>query len=693
MKYRVLFTILALLALTTLSLGQPAQFNFEYPGDWDCPSHMPLTYNACFDTIAGTPIPNGTMLIVYVNDVPYDSFEMNSDSICFDPGGGFFVQWCMTIASPGETVYLEVQYGDCRYWINSFVVSGGHQTFALAESDWNCDCGPPAPCYFTYPGDGDCAYPPDAPLSYGGCWEGIAIPDGTPIIVYKNDIPCDTFAMNSDSVCTPPTYDGGFFVQLDSCVGFDGDSLYCEVEYDNYRYWTRKFEVTNAPARNDFLLVESDWFCECDGLFGSLSGSIGPGVYHVCDAIQIDSDSSLRLMPGTTIIFDGPYSFSIYGTLLAEGTEDSSIVFTTDTVANPNRWRGLRFYSGGSGSQLAYCVIENSLASGSWPDNAGGGVYCQSLSPSFTNCTIRGNEAYKGGGVFCEAYSSPEFINCIFSGNLASNDGGGLSCEYHSSPTFTNCTISANSASSNGGGIACELYSDPTATNVIIWDNCAGNSGDEVYIGSGSSVSFECCDVDSHGVEGMGTAIWLSDNIFTDPLFCNPEICTNAPTTMGDYHIFDISPCAPAQQPECGLIGAFNVGCYWEPAPVKDLTVLRSYGTNDVILRWSPVDTTMHGDSIDIELYFVYFREDSLDDPISLHGATADTFYIHYNAVLIYDAVFYEVTAYTGSIGLFQGALDELGEHPRREDLTKYLRQSSPVVNRASPKKDGWKLR
>ena len=94
-------------------------------------------------------------------------------------------------------------------------------------------------------------------------------------------------------------------------------------------------------------------------LSGALSGTLGPGEYHIVATISIESGDSLVLMPGTTFNFDGPYPFLVYGILFAEGTESDSITFTTDTLANLDRWYGLQFkYSTSSGSRLAYCVIE-----------------------------------------------------------------------------------------------------------------------------------------------------------------------------------------------------------------------------------------------------------------------------------------------------------------------------------------------
>ncbi|MBM3324143.1 MAG: hypothetical protein FJY66_00585 [Calditrichaeota bacterium] len=163
-------------------------------------------------------------------------------------------------------------------------------------------------------------------------------------------------------------------------------------------------------------------------LSGPLSGMLGPGIYHIVGTISINSGDSLRLMPGTTFIFDGPYPFNIYGRLLAEGTVGDSIVFTTDIIANPNRWRGLRFWgSGSSGSRLAYCLIEKGLS------YQGGGVNCcDHSSPTFINSTMSNNSTDFGGGIYCGQYSSPTFLNCIVTSNSANGSGGGVGCWNYS---------------------------------------------------------------------------------------------------------------------------------------------------------------------------------------------------------------------------------------------------------------------
>jgi len=75
------------------------------------------------------------------------------------------------------------------------------------------------------------------------------------------------------------------------------------------------------------------------------------------------------------------------------------------------------------------------------------------------------------------------------------------------------------------------------------------------------SASFECCDVDSSGIDGVGDIHYLANDIFVDPRFCDPDSCQNAPTTEGDFTLDSTSPCLPEASPCAHLIGARGEGC------------------------------------------------------------------------------------------------------------------------------------
>lgn len=147
---------LLILALPILAFAQPADVVFEYPGDWDCYSHQPLTYDGCW---TGTPIPDGTPIDIKEcgTEVLLCSFNMNSIDICFAPVGGFFVQWnpCQ-IWPAGTQVYCEVQYGGFLYKTGCYTTVPGFNYFPLFEDDWECiPLGPHGACCFA---DGHCEW-------------------------------------------------------------------------------------------------------------------------------------------------------------------------------------------------------------------------------------------------------------------------------------------------------------------------------------------------------------------------------------------------------------------------------------------------------------------------------------------------------------------------------------------------------
>ncbi len=143
---------------------------------------------------------------------------------------------------------------------------------------------------------------------------------------------------------------------------------------------------------------------------------------------------------------------------------------------------GFYFHSGeGGNSVVSGFIITNGHAA-----NFGGGICCDSSSPTITNCIISGNTAdSNGGGICCRIYSSPSITNCTISENRtlpsAGGGGGGICCLLNSSPTITNCIISDNTADKGGygggGGIYCCNSSSPTITNCIISDNTADCNG------------------------------------------------------------------------------------------------------------------------------------------------------------------------------------------------------------------------
>lgn len=386
----------------------------------------------------------------------------------------------------------------------------------------------------------------------------------------------------------------------------------------------------------------------CGTVSGTLTAANSP--YRVVCDLLVPAGDTLVIEPGVRLQFMGPYKFEVRGTLLAEGTATDSIVFTTDTLANPGRWRGLRFL-GGSGSRLEYCVLENGRAEGAtWNEANGGGAYCIA-SPSFGHCTFRRNSAqHGGGGVFCYTTSGVVLSHCyffdnradccgggagfqngaqgtldhcVFAGNTAGQFGGGVYHSY-SSPHFQYSTFSANN-SPQGGALYCD-GSSPPVNSCILWQDATP----EIFAVMGSNPPVSYSDV-AGGWSGIG-------NINANPLFVN--------AAARDFHLTPTSPCIDAGNPaildpDCtpSDMGAF----YFYHLPQPDSLVVQRQGWN-MHLAWSVVDSTECGHPTPIRSYAVFFKQ-VFTETWNFLAATPDTFYVHENVVRFAPSMYYEVIA------------------------------------------------
>ena len=125
-----------------------------------------------------------------------------------------------------------------------------------------------------------------------------------------------------------------------------------------------------------------------------------------------------------------------------------------------------------NGASLSgFTISGGSTRAVSWPtatpENCGGGLWCESVSATISNCVLVGNSAYfDGGGAYGGA-----FDHCTLTNNNSSGGGGAAA------GTLTNCTLIGNSASVGGGAYQCVL------------DNCTIQQNSSV---SGGGGALEC---------------------------------------------------------------------------------------------------------------------------------------------------------------------------------------------------------
>jgi predicted outer membrane repeat protein len=211
-------------------------------------------------------------------------------------------------------------------------------------------------------------------------------------------------------------------------------------------------------------------------------------------------------------------------------------------------------------SPIARCVFRNNEARSGAAINSGGA----SAAYRIQDCIFIGNRAHGQHGGAIRIHEANALVErCLFVDNSAALDGGAIIVIDGANPQIVNCTFDRNGAGRVGGTIAIWTDSAPAISNCII-ANTTGNAGvycvesyplfscDDAWRNAGGNYAGECSDP-------TGT----SGNIAQDPLFCDPPGL--------DYGIAENSPCAPAHNPYCGLIGAYDVACNG-PTPVASMT-------------------------------------------------------------------------------------------------------------------------
>lgn len=172
-------------------------------------------------------------------------------------------------------------------------------------------------------------------------------------------------------------------------------------------------------------------------------------------------------------------------------------------------------------------TITAGAATGSFPDDQGGGMANISSSPTLSNLTFMGNLAHNAGGGMVNSSSSPTLTHVTFNGNSTSNAGGGI-YNYSSSPTLTHVTFNSNSAWEGGG---MENYSSsPTLTNVTFSSNAVAGSGGGMYDSSSNSMLTNVTFSSNSATAGNGGGM---SSIGGSPSLTNVTFSNNSATGNG----------------------------------------------------------------------------------------------------------------------------------------------------------------
>ncbi len=188
------------------------------------------------------------------------------------------------------------------------------------------------------------------------------------------------------------------------------------------------------------------------------------------------------------------------------------------------------------GFTVTTCTIIRNRAKGS-----GGGMHSSGVGGEdsmITNCRFISNRSESTGGALClDAESSPDIINCIFSGNSAV--AGGAIGNVEGYPTIRNCTFTGNRAQDECNAVI--DYDVMGFRNCILWAN-TGESSQLVPDCYGGS--YNCIQGWTGALEGVG-------NINENPRFVRPGFWETEDLWIdGDYHLLSNSSCIDTGDPD-----------------------------------------------------------------------------------------------------------------------------------------------
>ena len=111
--------------------------------------------------------------------------------------------------------------------------------------------------------------------------------------------------------------------------------------------------------------------------FDTISGPLpktvlaGDKPYLVASDIEVPFGKTITIEPGAIFLFQNFTGFQVQGQLIAEGTKEKPIVFTsefdgrfnpdTSLIANPFDWNGIYIHKDAFGTRLRYCKINYSV--------------------------------------------------------------------------------------------------------------------------------------------------------------------------------------------------------------------------------------------------------------------------------------------------------------------------------------------
>lgn len=317
----------------------------------------------------------------------------------------------------------------------------------------------------------------------------------------------------------------------------------------------------NASASGDQVWVKSGLYKPTTGTDRTLSFAMKNGVAIYGGFVGTETILGQR----STINLTTPSGTTLSGEIGSPGS-------TTDNSYHIIRNSG----SLTTTALLDGFVITAGFANGSFPDNAGAGLYNPGGSPSIRNCVFVNNTVtYLGGGVYANGSpiltncafwsnsaqqggaigstgSSPMFINCLVQNNRAT-DAGGAFYNFSSNPILTNCSFQSNTATAVGGVFSNQAQSNVQLTNCSFMSNIASQGGVMYNFNSTPTIT-NCVAFGNGGANTFfsstsATSVSARYSLFEASVTGYASITGNLTTTLSPFASTistELPPCSPA---------------------------------------------------------------------------------------------------------------------------------------------------
>lgn len=320
----------------------------------------------------------------------------------------------------------------------------------------------------------------------------------------------------------------------------------------------------------------------------TLTGAVAGGVsYSGSSAMMADCRVVDNLGGGVSLT--GGATFRASGSHFSRNEGDAAIAASSatlvelrDCVLEDNSSRGLLLL----GADLR---LEGTRFEGNSGDTGGAlSGYTGGAPGVIDSCQFIGNTADRGGAI---RFGSPlEVTRTLFARNVASDRGGAMDILDFGGYALEACTFASNEA-----GDGAHIYSGRGVTGIVTRCILAGGRGGAAidcrqFFSETTTIS---CSLfhDNDGPDSTCPPVAKTERIHEDPGFCDPQ--------EHDYALASDSPALPGNHPlgaECGLIGAFDVGC----GPQAATYLVRADGGGDFPTIVAAVLAAADRDTIDL---------------------------------------------------------------------------------------------